>query len=60
MLAAWLKAHENVPFESIEQDQNTITLVGHLYLLTIFVRDENRGYVIDNLVGNSVRHNITD
>nr|XP_016934732.1 uncharacterized protein LOC108013392 isoform X2 [Drosophila suzukii] len=52
MLAAWLKAHENVPFESIEQDQNTITLVGHLYLLTIFVRDENRGYVIDNLMYN--------
>ncbi|XP_050742725.1 uncharacterized protein LOC108035337 isoform X2 [Drosophila biarmipes] len=52
MLAAWLKAQENAPFESFEQDQNTITLVGHLYLLTIFVRDENRGYVIDNLMYN--------
>ncbi|XP_017059066.1 uncharacterized protein LOC108099914 isoform X2 [Drosophila ficusphila] len=52
MLAAWLKAHENSPFASFEQDQNTITLVGHLYLLTVFVRDENRGYVIDNLMYN--------
>ncbi|XP_017072208.1 uncharacterized protein LOC108108620 isoform X2 [Drosophila eugracilis] len=52
MLAAWLKAHETVPFVTIEKDQNSITLVGHLYLLTIFVRDENRGYVIDNLMYN--------
>ncbi|KAH8361545.1 hypothetical protein KR084_007625 [Drosophila pseudotakahashii] len=51
MLAAWLKAHES-PSASFEQDQNSITLVGHLYLLTIFVRDENRGYVIDNLMYN--------
>uniref|UniRef100_A0A6P4FAF4 Uncharacterized protein LOC108049408 isoform X2 n=1 Tax=Drosophila rhopaloa TaxID=1041015 RepID=A0A6P4FAF4_DRORH len=52
MLAAWLKAHENAPFESFKQDQKSITLVAHLYLLTIFVRDENRGYVIDNLMYN--------
>ncbi|XP_017111963.1 uncharacterized protein LOC108135647 isoform X1 [Drosophila elegans] len=52
MLAAWLKAHENAPFVSFEQDKNSITLVAHLYLLTIFVRDENRGYVIDNLMHN--------
>ncbi|XP_043646940.1 uncharacterized protein LOC122615852 isoform X2 [Drosophila teissieri] len=52
MLAAWLKAHENAPFVSYEGDKNSITLIGHLYLLTVFVRDENRGYVIDNLMYN--------
>ncbi|EDW94736.2 uncharacterized protein LOC6534344 isoform X1 [Drosophila yakuba] len=52
MLAAWLKAHENAPFVSFEGDKNSITLIGHLYLLTVFVRDENRGYVIDNLMYN--------
>ncbi|XP_017004284.3 uncharacterized protein [Drosophila takahashii] len=51
MLAAWLKAHEG-PAASFERDRSSITLVGHLYLLTIFVRDENRGYVIDNLMYN--------
>jgi len=50
MLAAWVKAHENDPFVSFEGDKNSITLIGHLYLLTVFVRDENRGFVIDNLV----------
>nr|NP_648972.2 uncharacterized protein Dmel_CG7692, isoform A [Drosophila melanogaster]AAF49353.2 uncharacterized protein Dmel_CG7692, isoform A [Drosophila melanogaster] len=52
MLAAWVKAHENDQFVSFEGDKNSITLIGHLYLLTVFVRDENRGFVIDNLMYN--------
>ncbi|BFF98652.1 uncharacterized protein DMAD_06750 [Drosophila madeirensis] len=52
VLAAWLKSNANASFESLEHDQTAITLVGHLYLLTVFVMDENRGYVIDNLMYN--------
>ncbi|XP_017134759.1 uncharacterized protein LOC108150939 isoform X2 [Drosophila miranda] len=52
VLAAWLKSNANSSFESLEHEQTAITLVGHLYLLTIFVMDENRGYVIDNMMYN--------
>nr|XP_039152635.1 uncharacterized protein LOC6740543 isoform X2 [Drosophila simulans] len=50
MLAAWLKIHQNAPFESFEGDENTITLIGHLCLMAAFVRDTKQGYVIDNLI----------
>ncbi|XP_017096114.2 uncharacterized protein [Drosophila bipectinata] len=52
MLAAWLKSKAKEPFESLVQDTKSITLIGHLYLLTVFVNDENRGYAIDNLMYN--------
>ncbi|XP_017026408.1 uncharacterized protein [Drosophila kikkawai] len=52
MLAAWLKANEYATFEAIERDKSSIALVGHLYLLTVFTMDENRGYAIDNLMYN--------
>ncbi|KAH8300444.1 hypothetical protein KR018_005804 [Drosophila ironensis] len=52
MLAAWLSDNIHTPFESLVQDTKSITLVGHLYLLTVFVNDENRGYMIDNLMYN--------
>ncbi|KAH8286306.1 hypothetical protein KR054_006584 [Drosophila jambulina] len=52
MLAAWLKANEFSPFEALESDITSIALVGHLYLLTVFAMDENRGYAIDNLMYN--------
>lgn len=57
MLTAWLKSNEHAPYECFERDQTSIALVGHLYLLTVFTMDENRGYAIDNLVGNlPLRH----
>nr|NP_001259620.1 uncharacterized protein Dmel_CG9902, isoform B [Drosophila melanogaster]NP_573133.2 uncharacterized protein Dmel_CG9902, isoform A [Drosophila melanogaster]AAF48620.1 uncharacterized protein Dmel_CG9902, isoform A [Drosophila melanogaster]AGB95462.1 uncharacterized protein Dmel_CG9902, isoform B [Drosophila melanogaster] len=52
MLAAWLKIHENAPFVSFKGDENTITLIGHVCLLAAFVRDDNQGFVIDNLMYN--------
>ncbi|KAH8380537.1 hypothetical protein KR009_011230 [Drosophila setifemur] len=52
MLSAWLKSNSTVPFTSFSKDTMSITLVGHLYLLTVFVMDENRGYVIDNMMYN--------
>ncbi|KAH8360596.1 hypothetical protein KR200_009795 [Drosophila serrata] len=52
MLAAWLKANELFPLEDLEGDKTSIALVGHLYLLTVFAMDENRGYAIDNLMYN--------
>ncbi|EDW46145.1 GM13392 [Drosophila sechellia] len=50
MLGAWLKIHHNAPLVSFEGDENTITLIGHLYLLAAFVRDDKQGYVIDHLM----------
>ncbi|KAH8319531.1 hypothetical protein KR067_012712 [Drosophila pandora] len=52
MLAAWLKFRASEPLESVVEDTKCITVIGHLYLLTVFVNDENRGYVIDNLMYN--------
>ncbi|XP_022215440.2 uncharacterized protein LOC111069610 isoform X2 [Drosophila obscura] len=52
VLAAWLNCNADASFESLAHDQTAITLVGHLYLLTIFVMDENRGYAIDNMMYN--------
>ncbi|EDW73470.2 uncharacterized protein Dwil_GK16634 [Drosophila willistoni] len=52
MMAAWLKANANTSFESLQRDQTAIVLIGHLYLLTVFVADDNRGYVIDNMMFN--------
>ncbi|KAL7733254.1 hypothetical protein ACLKA6_004759 [Drosophila palustris] len=52
VLAAWLKCNASARCESLEHEQVSITLVGHLYLLTVFVADDNRGYVIDNMMYN--------
>ncbi|XP_068149054.1 uncharacterized protein [Drosophila tropicalis] len=52
MMAAWLKANANTSFESLQKDQTAIVLIGHLYLLTVFVADDNRGHVIDNMMFN--------
>lgn len=50
VLAAWLKCYANASSENFQREQISITLVGHIYLLTVFVADDNRGYVIDNMV----------
>ncbi|KAH8234897.1 hypothetical protein KR032_005172 [Drosophila birchii] len=52
MLAAWLKDNEISHFEAFKEDKSSIALLGHLYLLTVFTMDENRGYAIDNLMYN--------
>ncbi|KAH8398889.1 hypothetical protein KR222_010959 [Zaprionus bogoriensis] len=52
VLAAWLRCNAQASSESLQRDQASIALVGHLYLLTVFVADDNRGYVIDNMMYN--------
>ncbi|XP_034482757.1 uncharacterized protein LOC117788190 isoform X2 [Drosophila innubila] len=52
VLVAWLKCNASARCESLEHEQVSITLVGHIYLLTVFVADDNRGYVIDNMMYN--------
>lgn len=50
VLAAWLKCNPRVCTANLHPEQKSIILVGHLYLLTVFVADDNRGYMIDNMV----------
>lgn len=52
ILAAWLKSNARARSEILDNEKVLITLVGHLYLLTVFVADDNRGYVIDNMMYN--------
>ncbi|XP_062129995.1 uncharacterized protein LOC133841488 isoform X1 [Drosophila sulfurigaster albostrigata] len=54
ILASWLKCNATDQFgdEHEDQEQESITLVAHLYLLTVFTLDDNRGYVIDNMMYN--------
>lgn len=50
VLAAWLKCYPKTCGTSLPSEQTSIVLVAHLYLLTVFVADDNRGYNIDNMV----------
>ncbi|KAH8365633.1 hypothetical protein KR093_002887 [Drosophila rubida] len=52
ILAAWLKCNAVDKFQNLKQEQESITVVAHLYLLTVFTMDDNRGYVIDNMMYN--------
>ncbi|XP_064544369.1 uncharacterized protein LOC135432594 isoform X2 [Drosophila montana] len=52
VLAAWLKCNPRVSTASLHPEQKSIILVGHFYLLTVFVADDNRGYMIDNMMYN--------
>ncbi|KAH8307374.1 hypothetical protein KR044_010969 [Drosophila immigrans] len=52
IMAAWLKCNATDKFNSVKQEREAITLVAHLYLLTVFTVDDNRGYVIDNMMYN--------
>ncbi|TDG52981.1 hypothetical protein AWZ03_000524 [Drosophila navojoa] len=52
VLAAWLKCYPKIYGTSLPFEQTSIVLVAHLYLLTVFVADDNRGYNIDNMMYN--------
>ncbi|XP_023179341.2 uncharacterized protein LOC111605178 isoform X2 [Drosophila hydei] len=52
VLAAWLKCYPRICAERLPSEQTSIVLVAHLYLLTVFVADDNRGYIIDNMMYN--------
>ncbi|XP_032596982.1 uncharacterized protein LOC6557790 isoform X2 [Drosophila grimshawi] len=52
VLAAWLKLNQSPSTPNLPSEESSVTLVGHLYLLTVFVADDNRGYMIDNMMYN--------
>ncbi|XP_030385028.1 uncharacterized protein LOC115632150 [Scaptodrosophila lebanonensis] len=52
VLSAWLKTHANSRLEDLQRDQVYIILTAHTYLMTVFVADDNRGYIIDNMMYN--------
>ncbi|XP_017844541.1 uncharacterized protein LOC108601130 isoform X1 [Drosophila busckii] len=51
VLSAWLQLHATSSAQCLQQDKN-ITLVAHLYLMTVFGADDNAGFKIDNLMYN--------